>query len=100
LRKLGGTGDMTGPVMDDTTAERRADDRREIHSEGSKYVDDLVSQMSRAKDIASQVKHHVHGMGRLGIAINPRGRTRGNQQLFKITNLANMLREFRNGHFD
>jgi hypothetical protein len=39
-------------------------------------------------------------MGRLGVLLNPWGLARGNHQLLEVPNLANMLGEFRTGHFD
>jgi hypothetical protein len=54
-RKLGGTFDVATPVMHDAAAELRAGDRQEVHSEKLKQVDNLESQMSGAKKVASQV---------------------------------------------
>jgi hypothetical protein len=42
LRKLGGTAEVAGPMLDDATAKPRAADRGEVQSEGLKHVDDLI----------------------------------------------------------
>jgi hypothetical protein len=100
LKKPCGTTDVARPVIHNATTELWAADRREAHSEGLKHVNDLVCKMSRTKDVASQIQHHVRRMDRLGVLLNPWGLARGNHQLLEVPNLADVPGEIRTGHFD
>ncbi len=54
LRKFGGTVNVASPVMQDAAAKLWASDRYEVYSESLKQVDNLESQMSCTKNVASQ----------------------------------------------
>jgi hypothetical protein len=88
------------PVIHDAAAELGTRNRLEVDSEGLKHADDFVGKMGCTKDVASQIKHYTHRMGRFGVVPNPGSFARRNQELLEISNLADVLVEIRFGHFE